>query len=154
MPRDPAPPSPRDFAITILRWLLGLVFIGAGAMHFVATSTYEAIMPPYLPAPHLLVLLSGACEIAGGIGVLLPPPPRRWAGWGLVALLIAVFPANVQMAQHGLTTGSHTAHPRWATLPIRLPLQLLLIACVLAATQRPVPKFSPSPRPRGEGAGG
>jgi uncharacterized membrane protein len=102
---------------------MGALYIATGALHFLITPRYVAIMPPYLPAHRVLVLLSGAAEIAGGLGILTPIPIiRRSAAWGLVALLVAVMPANIYM----LT--AHTAFPNiplwilWARLPIQLPL--------------------------------
>ena len=93
---------------------------------------YLNAMPPYLPYPRTLVYISGICEVAGGGGVLLPPPVRRWAGWGLIALLVAVFPANVHMAlHHGSIPGLNVAP---LLLWLRLPLQLVLIAWVAFAT--------------------
>jgi uncharacterized membrane protein len=83
-----------------------------------------AIVPEYLPAHRALVLVSGAAEIAGGIGVLMPwPGVRRTAAWGLVALLVAVMPANVYMV---------TDHVKFSRLPlwavwVRLPLQGALV---------------------------
>jgi uncharacterized membrane protein len=106
-------------------YVLALLFIGAGLTHFLAPAKFEDIVPPYLPAPQLLVYLSGAAEIAGGGGLLLPAT-RRWASWGLIALLVAVFPANVYMLQ---THGAGLPVPLWA-LWLRLPLQLVLIAWV------------------------
>jgi uncharacterized membrane protein len=106
-------------------YLLALLFVGAGVLHFVAPAPYLRIMPPYLPTPLLLVYISGAAEIAGGIGLLLPAT-RRLAGWGLLALLVAVFPANVYMLQ---AHGTGMAVPLWA-LWLRLPLQLVLMAWV------------------------
>jgi uncharacterized membrane protein len=106
--------------------LLGLFFIAAGANHFVHPEFYVRMVPPWLPAPALLVQISGVCEIAGGIGALIPRT-RRIAGLGLVALLVAVFPANLQMAQHPELfhdIGSATA------FYIRLPLQAVVIAWV------------------------
>jgi uncharacterized membrane protein len=86
---------------SLSRGLLAVLFIGAGVLHFVAPATYLHIMPPYLPAPLALVYLSGAAEIAGGVGLLIPAT-RQLAGWGLILLLLAVFPANVYMLQtHG-----------------------------------------------------
>src|SRR5580692_9212259 len=84
---------------TVARTLLGLLFIAAGVNHFAHPGFYERIVPPPLPSPALLVVISGVAEIAGGLGVLIPAT-RKAAGIGLVALLIAVFPANVYMAQH------------------------------------------------------
>ncbi len=106
------------------RWLLAAFFIVGGVMHFVLPDTYAGVMPPWLPWHAALVAISGVAEIAGGIGVLIPAV-RRAAGWGLILLSIAVFPANVQMLLDGLDAG----RPAWqiALLVIRLPLQGLLI---------------------------
>jgi len=107
------------------RAILGLLFVGAGALHFRAPQVYEGIMPPYLPLHRELVLLSGALEIAGGLG-LLPRRTRRAAGIGLVLLLLAVLPANVQMLLDARVAGK----PDWwvALLWARLPLQAVLMA--------------------------
>jgi uncharacterized membrane protein len=106
--------------------VLGLFFIAAGINHFVHPAVYVRIVPPWLPAPALLVQISGIAEMLGGVGVLVPKT-RRVAGAGLIALLIAVFPANVQMAQHPeLYADIGTAVVFYA----RLPLQLVLIAWV------------------------
>jgi uncharacterized membrane protein len=104
------------------RVLMGVLYITAGAAHFTLTRVYEGIMPDYLPAHRELVLLSGAAEIAGGLGVLVPQT-RRAAAWGLVVLLVAVMPANVWMVQH---PERYPGVPLWA-LWLRLPLQLPLI---------------------------
>ncbi len=106
--------------------LLGFFFVGAGINHFVHPNVYLRIVPPWLPAPALLVQISGICEILGGIGVLLPKT-RRLSGAGLIALLVAVFPANVQMAQHPGLYADIAAAP---ALYLRLPLQLVIIAWV------------------------
>lgn len=105
-------------------YLLAAFFVVGGSMHFVLPATYAQVMPPWLPAHAALVAISGVAEIAGGIGVLLPAL-RRAAGWGLIALSIAVLPANVQMLQDGLAA----ARPGWqiALLALRLPLQAALI---------------------------
>jgi uncharacterized membrane protein len=84
---------------------------------------YLALMPPYLPWPRELIYLSGVLEVFGGIRILVPAT-RRLAGWGLIALLLAVFPANLHAALHGFR-----GVPGWV-LWLRLPLQLLLIAWV------------------------
>jgi len=106
--------------------LLILFFIAAGINHFVHPNVYVRIVPPWLPAPALLVQISGVCEIVGGIGVLLPST-RRFSGIALIVLLVAVFPANVQMAQHPGLYADIAAAPAFY---IRLPLQLVLIAWV------------------------
>lgn len=105
---------------------LGLFFIAAGTNHFVHTEFYVRIVPGSFPAPNLLVAISGACEILGGIGVLWPRT-RRLAGIGLISLLIAVFPANIEMAQHPQRYADIATA---AALYVRLPLQFLLIALV------------------------
>ena len=87
-----------------LRWLLTVGMVGAGLNHFIAADTYVAMMPSALPAHRALVYLSGIAEIAGGLGLILPAT-RRWAAWGLIALLVAVFPANVNMAINHLPLG-------------------------------------------------
>jgi uncharacterized membrane protein len=117
------------------RALLGLLFVGAGALHFRAPGTYERIMPPYLPLHRELVYLSGALEIAGGLG-LLPERTRRSAGAGLVLLLLAVWPANLQMLLDARASGK----PAWwvALLWARMPLQVLLMAWVWRASRQSV----------------
>ncbi len=119
-----------------LRWLLTVGMVGAGLNHFVAADTYVAMMPSALPAHRALVYLSGIAEIAGGLGLILPAT-RRWAAWGLIALLVAVFPANVNMAINHLPLGERVV-PTWA-LWARLPLQLVLIAWAWWYT-RPEPR--------------
>ncbi len=114
------------------RLLIAAGFVVAGVLHFTATDSYVRIVPAVLPRPRDLVLISGAAEIAGGIGVLLPST-RRLAGLGLVALLVAVFPANVNMALHPEV--SPASIPR-ALLWLRLPLQAALIGLVWHATLR------------------
>jgi uncharacterized membrane protein len=109
--------------MTFGKVLLALIFVVAGAMHFVATPVYVRIMPPLLPDPRLLVQISGVCEMLGGIGLLVPMT-HRFAAWGLIALLIAVSPANVYMAMD---------HAHWPRIPewalwLRVPLQIPLIA--------------------------
>ncbi len=93
---------------------------------------YEAIVPPLLPNPHAIVQGSGACEILGGIGVLLPAT-RVAAAWGLIALLVAVFPANIFMATEAARFRS--VAPAWS-LWARLPLQFVLIWWIYRACIR------------------
>ena len=111
--------------------LLGVTFLAAGALHFLRPRMYEAIMPRYLPAHRELVYASGVAEMAGGAGVL-HPRTRRAAGWWLIATLLGVFPANVEMAAHA---------ERFRSIPkpllfARLPLQGALIAWVWKTTTR------------------
>lgn len=102
-------------------------FVLVGVSHFLNPSFFEAIVPPYLPAPRLLVDLSGVLEVAGGLAILIPSL-RNPARWGLIALLIAVFPANLHMALHP-EQFRDWGMPLWA-LYLRLPLQLVIIAWV------------------------
>ena len=104
------------------RIIMGVLYVTTGVLHFVAAGTYERIVPGYLPAHHALVVISGVAEIAGGFGILFPPT-RRAAAWGIILLLLAVFPANLWMAQH---PALFPHLPVW-TLWLRLPLQVLLI---------------------------
>ena len=113
---------------TVTRYLVAAFFIGVGAHHFIEPALYEHIMPPYLPAHRFLVLLSGAFEILGGIGVLLNRS-RQFAGWGLVALLVAVYPANIHMLVNEVYLPGMT--PNKAILWARMPLQFLFMAAVI-----------------------
>ncbi|CAN5218306.1 DoxX family protein [soil metagenome] len=99
-------------------------FVFAGYLHFKNPSIYLEIMPDYLPFPLFLIYLSGACEILGGIGLFIPRL-RRFASYGLIALLIAVFPANVNMAVNSIDFGMPHEILWW-----RLPFQLVLIVWV------------------------
>lgn len=110
---------------------MGVLYVGAGVAHCVATRMYESAVPDYLPAHRELVLISGVAEIAGGLGVMFPAT-RRAAAWGIVALLIAVFPANIWMAQH---PERFSTIPGWA-LWFRLPLQAVLIVWAWRYTRR------------------
>jgi uncharacterized membrane protein len=115
--------------------VLAATFVGAGVLHFVKPEPYMAIMPPQLPYPRELVYVSGAAEIVGGLGAL-SPRARPWAGLWLVALLIAVFPAN---AHHALAAEEIPGNPfSRPALFARLPLQALLIAWVWRATDPPL----------------
>lgn len=117
------------------KYLLAAFFVTAGVYHFVNPQFYLRMMPPYLPWHEGLVFLSGLCEIGLGLLVLVPRY-MRLAGWGLVALLIAIFPANLHMA---LNT-HHFPEVSPAALYLRLPFQLVFIAWVywtaIAAPER------------------
>ena len=108
------------------RWRIALtiVMIVAGSLHFIATDAYVSIMPDYLPWHRELVYISGLFQIAGGLGLLILKT-RAVAGWGLIALYIAVLPANVNMALYDIQPGSFTIPV--ALLWARLPIQLVLI---------------------------
>jgi uncharacterized membrane protein len=107
----------------ILKYLLAFSFILAGFNHFINSAFYLRMMPPVLPAHLFLIYLSGLFQIALGI-LLLIPKYTRVAAWGLIALLIAVFPANIYMWMNAelFPEFSPTA------LSLRLPLQIVLIA--------------------------
>jgi uncharacterized membrane protein len=113
------------------RTLLGAFFLSAGVNHFLIPRTYESIVPPSMREDAArLVAISGVAEIAGGIGVLLPRT-RRLSGLGLIALLAAVFPANLHMARE---PERFPRIPRWA-LYARLPLQPLMMRWAWRATR-------------------
>jgi len=103
------------------KYLLAIFMISAGVMHFVNPAFFLKIVPPYLPLHKELVLVSGVCELLLGI-LLLIPQTSRVAAWGIIALLIAVFPANLYLYQH---------QDNLPALPIihllRLPLQGVFI---------------------------
>ena len=118
----------------MLKRVAGPFFVLAGALHFAMPKPYEAMMPRYLPAHRELVYASGVAEIAGGVG-LMHPRTRSWAGWWLIATLVAIFPANLNMALNAdryaqVVPGGEPA------LIARLPLQAVLIAWVRAASKR------------------
>jgi uncharacterized membrane protein len=108
------------------RWILALFFIAAGANHFRMPQTYLGMMPGWLPWPSTLNVIAGMAEMLGGLGLLLPPV-RRPAGWGLIALLAVVFPANVHVALQGHMPGFDFSP---TVLWLRLPFQALFIAWV------------------------
>ncbi|MEP6781241.1 MAG: hypothetical protein ABJC26_15195 [Gemmatimonadaceae bacterium] len=111
-------------APTRLLYLLSAIFLVIGVTHFVAPHSFERIVPAWVPDARMAVIFSGVAEVAGGIGLLIPAT-RRLAGWCLIALLIAVFPANIHMLQ--LARNAHESALNIAILWIRLPFQPLLI---------------------------
>ena len=109
---------------TLSRYLLGVLFIGAGLKHFWHTAFYVAMMPPYLPWHDSLVYASGLAEAGAGALLLV----RRWqvpGAWAIIAVSIAVFPANVQMA----------LHPELSGLWLRLPLHLVPVVWAWCCTR-------------------
>jgi uncharacterized membrane protein len=119
---------PRRIALV----LASVFYISAGVLHFTKIEFYLKIVPPYIPWHLAMVKISGVCEIVGGIALLVPPV-RRAAAWGIVALLIAVFPANVYMATDPVAAGAGSLSP--IIIRGRLPLQAVFIAWVLWATK-------------------
>lgn len=113
------------------RHLLGRGFVALGTLHLLRPSIYVKIMPDYLPAQRELVLASGVAEIIGGAG-LESERTRTAAGWWLIATLVAIFPANVNMALHPDRYPSLAPALLWA----RLPLQGVLIWCTRRAMRR------------------
>jgi len=116
--------------VRVGRVLFGTLFILGGVAHFVFIRAYASAVPDYLPAHRELVLISGAAEIAGGVGILIPQT-RRSAAFGLAILLISIFPANVFMARHP----ERFAIPGWL-LWARLPLQIPLIYWAFLYTRK------------------
>jgi uncharacterized membrane protein len=127
---------PRNRLQAIALLLLAAFFVSAGVTHFTRTDLFLAIVPHYLPAPLALVYVSGVFEILGGLGVLWPPS-RRLAGFCLIALLLAVYPANVQMALETERWAAQGVEP-WQ-LYLRLPLQFVAIAWAWWATRPETP---------------
>ena len=123
------------------RYVCGVVYIVAGMNHFLRSEFYVSIMPPYLPWHLALVYVSGLAEVALG-GLLLVDRFSAIAGWGLIALLIAVFPANVHMALHPELYSRALPSALW----LRLPLQGLLILWAYWYTRT-------EPRPKGHAPG-
>ena len=109
-------------SLVLWRWVLAVFFVLAGANHFLNPMPYLSMVPPCLPSPAALVWISGVAEVMGGVGLLLRAL-RRFAGWGLIALLTAVFPANLYVALHGWRG---VDLPGWV-LWLRLPLQIVFI---------------------------
>jgi uncharacterized membrane protein len=111
-----------------LLWLMAVFYVLAGFNHLVNPAFYVAIVPPDLPAPEWLNLISGLAEIVLGV-FMLEPRTRVFAAWGIIALLVAIFPSNVYVATANIgipagTPGTGNAIANW----VRLPLQFVLMA--------------------------
>ena len=117
--------------------LAAVFYVAAGALHFIETDAYLRIMPPFIPWHLGMVRLSGVCEILGGLGLLIGKT-RRAAVWGLIALLIAVFPANIYMATNPIEAGAGSIGPalRWGRLPLQLLFGWWLLWCTKPITSR------------------
>ena len=123
-----------------LLYMMALLYILAGITHFLIPEAFAQIVPPVLPYPLALAYLSGLAEIALGVGLLIPRT-RKLAAWGVIALLVAVFPANIYMAVSDVTvTGvfGDTVDPSPAVRWGRLPLQVVLVCWAWWYT-RPMP---------------
>lgn len=114
------------------RVILAVSIIVVGVLHFVAWDQFVRIVPAQLPYPKELVYISGFFEILGGIGLLVPTVSRL-AAWGLIALFIAVFPANINQAVNNIPIDGIPHHQilYW----VRLPFQAVLIAWAWLYTQ-------------------
>ncbi len=108
----------KPFSIIVMSWF----YISAGLLHFTNTNWFLQIVPPYLPIKLELVYLSGFFEVILGI-MLIVPALRYYAGWGLILLLIAVYPANIYLAQTNGAAMNTSALVAWG----RLPFQFLFI---------------------------
>ena len=117
---------------SIPRYVLATFMILVGIQHFMKPDPFVRIVPEYLPWHLQLVYVSGFFEVLGGVGLLIPEL-RRAAAWGLIALYVAVFPANVNMAINRLPFGE-SVPPDWV-LWGRLPIQILLIWWVYQYTK-------------------
>ncbi len=106
------------------RFLIGFLFLLAGILHFLKPKFFMKIMPNYLPCHRSLVLISGIFEIAGGIALIIPFL-QLYAAWGLILLLISVFPANIEMFRKVYRKRGFTFYT-WMLL-LRLPLQFVII---------------------------
>ncbi len=106
----------------LLLYVMAIVYVAAGLNHFINPKFYTRIMPPWLPYPLTLVNISGICEIAFAL-LLIPAATRTIGAWLIILLLIAVFPANIQMS---VNYWKYHNPYFWVTIA-RLPLQFVLI---------------------------
>ena len=116
-------------ARTLVRAWLAVNFVGVGILHFTHADLFVAIVPPYLPLHLELVWISGVFEVLGGIGLLVPFS-RRFAGWGLLALLVAVFPANLNMTINEVYLPVEWLPQSQLGLWLRLPFQLVFAVAI------------------------
>ena len=113
---------------TILMWVMAFAYVSAGFNHLMNPSFYVAIMPPELPNPEWLNVISGLAEIILAV-YLLEPRTRVLAAWGIIALLIAIFPANLYVAIHNIglpdgEPGTGNALVNWIRIPLQAPMIL------------------------------
>jgi uncharacterized membrane protein len=112
------------------------LYIAAGLNHFINPNFYLKIMPPWIPYPKEMVLISGVCEILFAL-LLIFPFTRRLGAWGIILLLVAVFPANVQM----LINYKNENNPLLWVAIVRLPVQLILIWWAYGFAKKPKVKL-------------
>lgn len=105
----------------------GIAFIFTGVSHFLIPEKFMEMMPPFLPAPHFLIYLSGVFEILGGAGLTISKI-KQPAAAGLILLLLAVFPANIYVALNNVQLGGFMNYAIYQWL--RLPMQLVLIGWI------------------------
>ena len=117
------------------RYALAALMMGAGVSHFALPEAYERVIPRWLGNPRGVVLASGAAELAAG-ALLALPATRRAGAWATVVVLVAVFPANVQMALDGGIAGAGFPLGSPVTAWLRLPLQVPLVVWAWALTRR------------------
>ncbi|MDZ7659870.1 MauE/DoxX family redox-associated membrane protein [Fodinibius sp.] len=118
----------------IHRYIIAGLFVITGILHFLKPKFFTGIMPDYIPYHLAMVYASGAAEMLGGLGILFEKT-QVWAGWGLILLLIAVFPANINMTVESIQKSGYTSLFSIATI-VRLPLQFVLIYWVYWACLR------------------
>jgi uncharacterized membrane protein len=112
------------------RIFLAALFLLAGTVHLLKPNLFKPIMPPWIPAPMACIIISGIAELLGGIGLLVPQTAlQQAAGWSLLALLVAVFPANIYMAAAHIRVNGFPAHiwMSWARLPLQ-PILMLMVS--------------------------
>ena len=92
--------SERRSGRIVMRWILALFYAVAAYIHLTMPTMFMPVMPDWVPAPYQVIIFTGLCEIAGAVGLIIPRT-RRWAGIGLAAYAVAVFPANIKHALYG-----------------------------------------------------
>ena len=126
-------PSSRSPLTEIFRVILAIAMITVGTLHFTHADQFARIVPPPLPA-FAMVYISGVFEILGGVGLLVPFLSVA-AAWGLIALFVAVFPANIYQALNSIAIDGIPDHP--ALYWFRLPFQAVLIGWAWVYTRKP-----------------
>ncbi|HEV2766611.1 MAG TPA: hypothetical protein VGV63_02750 [Acidimicrobiales bacterium] len=138
MPDDGHGARTAGYGLLRSRYVLAALMMGAGVSHFAVPEAYERIIPRWLGNPRGVVLASGAAEVAAG-ALLALPATRRAGAWATVAVLVAVFPANVQMALDGGIAGAGFPFGSPLVAWLRLPLQAPLVVWAWALTRRAAP---------------